>query len=198
MLQSLERVPSKQLRGKALKLMQVQLKPGAGGFGIDLSEFNGVAGLVEGGAAEASDLRPGDVIIGADGVNIGSKRLIEVLQRGKKAYIFTVVRPTIMAACDNPFNLEAAPLATTRTAPTRSISDPPSARQPELPVTTAAEASNSTQDNIGSGKLVADLKKTLAESLGRLQTETQLLSGPKVSVVSVKAVESGGTAITIL
>lgn len=198
-LQALERVPPKQLRGKALKLLQVQVTPGSGGFGIDLSEFNGVAGLVKGGAAEKSELRPGDVVVGADGVNTGAKKLVDVLQRGKKSHIFSVVRPATLSAGDKPDNLQPPPGGAAIARVANAEAAKPAAK--EAPATTTGTApptpsapvddSDPQQSPMGD----ADLKRSLAESLGQLQTQTALMSAPTVQFV--KVVPTDGTAITI-
>ena len=95
-LQGISRVPAKSLNNKTLKMCQVQITPDAKGFGIDLTDFNGVAGLREGSAASISDLHVGDIIVSVDGVDVGMRRLVELLQRGMQQYVFTVVRPTQM------------------------------------------------------------------------------------------------------
>ena len=150
-LESLSRLPPKHLSGKVLKLMQVKISPGDEGFGIDLSELNAIAGVVKGGKAEAADLRVGDVIISADGIYLGAKRLVEVLPKGTSSYIFNVVRPTAPGAQDWPGNL----------------SDPPS--QEPSPAMVANEDD--------------PLKRSLAESLGRLQMSTDMLAGPTARIV---------------
>ena len=81
-------------------MLQVQVTKDANGFGIDLSDVNCVAGLVKGGAAEKADLKVGDILISADGINTGTKRLVQILQRGKSANVFTVVRPSPLRPAD--------------------------------------------------------------------------------------------------
>ena len=76
------------------------LKPYAGGFGIDLAAFNGVAGIAAEGAAASSALRVGDIITSVDGVYLGTRKLVEVLQRGHEEYTFTVVRPAVGGPMD--------------------------------------------------------------------------------------------------
>ena len=93
-LQSLSRVPPKLLQDRALKLLQVQIAPDVNGFGIDLTDFNGIARVLAHGAAARSDLLEGDVVVGVDGVDTGSKRLVKVIQPGRDLYVFTVIRPT--------------------------------------------------------------------------------------------------------
>ena len=66
-LASMSRVPGKFLEGLALKLLQVQVEPDKNGFGIDLTDSNIVASLVEGGAAANSDLKKGDILVAVDG-----------------------------------------------------------------------------------------------------------------------------------
>ena len=92
-LASMSRVPGKFLEGLALKLLQVQVEPDKNGFGIDLTDSNIVASLVEGGAAANSDLKKGDILVGVDGCNLGTKKLVQVMQRGHSSYCFSVVRP---------------------------------------------------------------------------------------------------------
>ena len=91
-LASLAKVPAKRLRDKTLKMLQVQVSPDDKGFGIDLADFNGVAAVVAGGAAAASEIRAGDIIVAVDNVNTGTKRVAQVLTRGLSTYTFTVVR----------------------------------------------------------------------------------------------------------
>ena len=101
MLQSISRVPAKHLNKKTLKLLQVIIYPDAKGFGLDLTDFNCIARVVEEGAGSKSDIAAGDIIVGVDGVDLGSKRLVEGIQRGKKNYVFTVIRPAKPAAEDS-------------------------------------------------------------------------------------------------
>ena len=101
MLQSISRVPAKNLNKRTLKLLQVMVTPDAKGFGLDLTDFNCIARVVDGGAASRSDIAAGDIIVGVDGVDLGSKRLVEGIKRGKKCYVFTVVRPAKPAAEDS-------------------------------------------------------------------------------------------------
>ena len=100
-MESLARVPLKLLNDRALKLLQVQIAPDANGFGVDLTDFNGIARVLANGAAARSDLQEGDIIISVDGVHTGRKRLLEVLPRGRDLYIFSVVRPTIPTPDDS-------------------------------------------------------------------------------------------------
>lgn len=93
-MQSLARVPAKLLKDRALKLLQVQVAPDSNGFGVDLTDFNGIARILVDGAAARSDLQEGDIIIGVDAVDTGSKRLVEVLQHGRDLYVFNVIRPS--------------------------------------------------------------------------------------------------------
>ena len=117
-LASLAKVPAKRLRDKTLKMLQVQVSPDDKGFGIDLADFNGVAAVVAGGAAAASEIRAGDIIVAVDNVNTGTKRVAQVLTRGLSTYTFTVVRPvvpppvaaTTLAEEDAPATEAAAPM----------------------------------------------------------------------------------------
>ncbi|KAL3920236.1 MAG: hypothetical protein SGPRY_005329 [Prymnesium sp.] len=99
--QSLERIPKGLLEGKALRLLQVRIAPDSGGFGIDLTDYNGVAQILSNGAAACSDLQVGDVIISVDGVDTSTKALIEVLHRGHAAYAFSVLRPSVRTTGDS-------------------------------------------------------------------------------------------------
>ena len=99
-LAGLAAAPQAIFRDRVLKMMQVPLKPDAGGFGIDLAAFNGVAGIAAEGAAASSALRVGDIITSVDGVYLGTRKLVEVLQRGHEEYTFTVVRPAVGGPMD--------------------------------------------------------------------------------------------------
>ena len=175
-LNSLSRVPPKLVKGKALKLMQVKITPGGQGFGIDLSEVNTIAGLVKGGKAEAADIRVGDIIVAADGVNIGGKRLVEVLQKGKASYIFTVIRPAAPTSQDSVDTPGEAPHQAA--APAAPASAAPAPQPP-------AEA-NGDDDQ---------LKRSLAESLGRLQVSTEMLAGPSVRILRTTPADETGITV---
>ena len=188
-VQSMSRVPYMQLMGKTLKMLQVQIRPGADGFGIDLSEFNGVASIIEDGAAAKSDLRRGDIVIAADGVYTGGRRLVDTIQKGRSSYVFTVVRataPTIQDKIDTED--DASDAADVAAAPT---------------VSATATAPGHAPDNRGevdeeSAKVDADLRKSLAASLGRLQEQNSILereSQPSVRFVRVEP--NGESAITV-
>ena len=99
-LQSLSRVPEKLFDKKVLKLLQVQIAPDSGGFGVDLTDFNGIARVLESGAAARSDLQQGDIIVAVDGVETGMKPLVDVLRRGRSLYVFSVIRPSKPTAGD--------------------------------------------------------------------------------------------------
>ena len=99
-LAGLAAAPQAIFHDRVLKMMQVPLKPDAGGFGIDLAAFNGVAGIAAEGAAASSALRVGDIITSVDGVYLGTRKLVEVLQRGHEEYTFTVVRPAVGGPMD--------------------------------------------------------------------------------------------------
>ena len=94
------------------------------GFGIDLSEANAIAGLVEGGKAAKADMRIGDVIIAADGMNVGSMKLLDVMQKGKSSYVFTVVRPAAPSAHDKVDELADAPEAAAPSLASADSDDP--------------------------------------------------------------------------
>jgi membrane-associated protease RseP (regulator of RpoE activity) len=113
-LQSIARVPPMSLEGKTLKMCQVQIAPDSKGFGLDLTDFNGIAGVAPGGAASRSDISIGDVIVGVDGIDIGVRRLVEVLVRGKTSYVFTVIRPLEKLTEDTDDWVSSAHLACTR------------------------------------------------------------------------------------
>lgn len=100
-LQSVSRVPSQLLEGKTLKLIQVLVKPGNMGFGIDLTEFNGVANILASSPASNSDLEVGDIVVSVNGVDLGDSPLLEKLQPGCNSYIFNVIRPAIPTAGDD-------------------------------------------------------------------------------------------------
>lgn len=187
-LTSLERAPPKLVKGKALKLMQIKIMPGAQGFGIDLSEVNTVAGLVKAGKAEAADMRLGDIIVAVDGVNLGAKKLVEVLKKGKSSYIFTVIRPAAPSKQDKVNEL-------TDSVDTPDVSDngvaakhvPASSSSVESAPTAAPREVALDEDD--------PLKRSLAESLGRLQKSTEMLAGPSVRITSTKPAD--GTGITV-
>lgn len=100
MLESISRVPARLLQGKTLKLLQVMLTPDDKGFGIDLTDYNGIARVVQGGAASKAEMLPGDVIVGVNGIDTGSRRLVDILPRGKKSYVFLIVRALKRSAED--------------------------------------------------------------------------------------------------
>ena len=85
-LASLSRVPGKSLVGVTLKLLQVQVAPDKNGFGIGLTDSNIVASLVANGAAGRSELKKGDIIVGVDGCNLGTQKLVQVMERGQKLW----------------------------------------------------------------------------------------------------------------
>ena len=171
-------MPVKQLRGKALKLLQVEVRPSANGFGIDLSELNGVVSVVKGGAADTAGINQGDIIVGVDGVNIGARKLVDVLSRGKKSYIFKVVRPSLLMPGDKPNELPEAP------EPLEPSPQPTSAD-------VSPEGEAQVDDDGGDGSL----KRSLEESLGRLQALSATLSTP--TVYFIRIVPADSTAITV-
>lgn len=81
------------MAGKSLRLNQVIIDPDAQGFGLDLTDFNVIVGVLQNGAASRTDLKKGDIIVGIDGVNLGARRVAEVLKRGRDSYVFNVIRP---------------------------------------------------------------------------------------------------------
>lgn len=182
-LTSLKQQPEKQLRGKALKLTQVKVTPDGKGFGIDLSESNCVAGLVKGGRAEAADVRVGDVIVAADGVNLGSRKLVEVLKKGRSSHVFTVVRPAAMTDQDRVF---------------RPSVTPPGSRLPLVAASTASTAPAVAEDG-GAATDDDDLRRSLAESLGQLQHTTAMLTAQSATPVAriLRTSPVNGTAIMV-
>ncbi|KAL3892538.1 MAG: hypothetical protein SGPRY_015036, partial [Prymnesium sp.] len=105
-LSSLATVPARHLQGKSLRLLQAVVHPDAKGFGIDLTPYNRVARVVQGGAASKSDLASGDIIVGVDSTYVGSKRLVDVMEKGKASYLLMLLRP------------ETLPIKFTRLEPT--------------------------------------------------------------------------------
>ena len=175
MLASLSRVPEKLLKGRALKLMQLKIQPGDKGFGIDLSEVNHVAGVVKGGKAEAADLRVGDVIVAADGVGIGSKKLVDVLRKGRPSYVFNVVRPAALSHLDRADELLGDDEEDAPTKPAAANGDSNGVAEPSGP-----------ED---------ELKRKLAESLGNMQAGTEMLIGPAVRIT--RTTPKDGNAMTV-
>ena len=191
-LLSLARAPPKLLKGKALKLMQVKITPGTQGFGIDLSEVNTIAGLVKGGKAEASDLRVGDVIVAADGVNLGAKRLVEALNKGKPSHIFTIIRPAAFSKQDKPDELTDSTSSTEapKAASPSSIATAPSST---APLTSTPSSATTTSSEPAPEE--DSLRRSLAESLGRLQKSTEMLAGPSVRIT--RTTPADGTGVTV-
>ena len=91
------------------------IRPGPNGFGIDLADSNGVAGIVPGGAAANSDLKVGDVIVAVNGINLGTKRLADVMPRGQQAYTFNVIRASA------PGPMDQVRVSASRGSPMRSL-----------------------------------------------------------------------------
>ena len=98
-LASLSRVPGKSLVGVTLKLLQVQVAPDKNGFGIDLTGSNIVASLVANGAAGRSELKKGDIIVGVDGCNLGTQKLVQVMERGQKLWSAGTCYATSTSSC---------------------------------------------------------------------------------------------------
>ena len=98
-LASLSRVPGKSLVGVTLKLLQVQVAPDKNGFGIGLTDSNIVASLVANGAAGRSELKKGDIIVGVDGCNLGTQKLVQVMERGQKLWSAGTCYATSTSSC---------------------------------------------------------------------------------------------------
>ncbi len=215
-LASMSRVPGKFLDGLALKLLQVQVEPDKNGFGIDLTDSNIVASLVEGGAAANSDLKKGDILVGVDGCNLGTKKLVQVMQRGHSSYCFSVVRPAERGATDTleteadkqSGSAEAASVAKT----VRAQRSPKRLGQPNLTGNVRCPAQVPNADAIvadvaseeSSAPKVAstshandELKNSLNKSLSQLQEQDKYLSDNRLIAPRILRLEpTNGTGVT--
>ena len=83
--------------------LEVAVRRGKTGLGIDVSETNTIVRLLPGGAAEADALlqqaamkqqclKAGDVVLAVDGVALGGKWLVEVMTPDATTYTFRVLR----------------------------------------------------------------------------------------------------------
>ena len=187
---SMSRVPSKLTKGMAFKLMQVQVEPDKKGFGIDLTDFNTVASVVPGGAAAEADLKKGDILVAVDGVNLGAKKLVQVMERGHSSYFFSVVRP----APPGPTDTVAIEFEDIPSSVETSI-------KKALPPAEKSSASSTVGLDVSaalSGLSDAALKATLDQSLGKLQQQDAQLGGEKPVAPRILRVEpANGNGVTV-
>ena len=117
------------------------------------------------------------------------RRLVEVRQRGRKSYIFNVVRPATLTPQDKPEEPREC-------VPDTEGTGSDGKRQMEEATNSLAATTESAPAGQPSEDSTEDaLKRSLAESLGRLQTQNEQLSAPTVQLV--KIIPTDGVAITV-
>ena len=193
-LASLSRVPSKFLEGLALKLLQVQVEPDKNGFGIDLTDSNIVASLVADGAAGRTELNKGDILVGVDGVNLGTKKLVQVMERGHSSYCFSVVRPAMPGPTDK--------LAPEWEARDGEVEAEAEAASPRADAGQEARASSpeAATGGLPAGAAGDALKDSLSRSLSQLQQQDARLfeeTGGMIAPRILRLEPCKGTGVTI-
>ena len=199
-LASMSRVPSKFLEGLALKLLQVQVEPDKNGFGIDLTDSNIVASLVANGAAGRSELKKGDILVGVDGVNLGSKKLVQVMERGHSSYCFSVVRPAAPGHTDQLAPGEEAEGGEAE-AETEAASPRADAGQDAQASSPAEYTAEYTMGGLPPGPAGDTLRDSLSRSLSQLQQQDRRLSedadGGMIAPRILRLEPAKGTGVTV-
>ena len=199
-LASLSRVPSKFLEGLALKLLQVQVEPDKSGFGIDLTDSNIVASLVANGAAGRSELKKGDILVGVDGVNLGTQKLVQVMERGHSSYCFSVVRPAMPGPTDRlaPEGEAGDGEAEAEAAGPRA--DAGQEARPEAQPSSPSSPEEAAMDGLPAGAAGDSLKDSLSRSLSQLQQQDARLfeeTGGMIAPRILRLEPCKGTGVTV-
>ena len=80
-----------------LRCLELQVKAGPKGLGIDIEHVSSIRGLIPGGMAEQERvLLSGDLIIAVDRVTVGPQGLKPIIAPGQNLYRFMVLRPEVL------------------------------------------------------------------------------------------------------
>ena len=81
-----------------LRCLELRIRRGTNGLGIDIGNVSSVRGLIPGGMAEQEGvLLPGDLITAVDGVMVGLAGLKPLIAPGRSSYRLMVLRPDVPA-----------------------------------------------------------------------------------------------------